>query len=298
MVADGLDSPTEFEVVMATAFLFFKAKNPDYVVLEVGMGGIGDATNVIEKPLASVITSIGFDHMHVLGDTLAEIAVNKAGIIKAGCPVISNVKDHDAAAVIARKAYEAGSRLYDVSKIRCSTDWISPEGMQVSCKITEQCRKLGDSCDWERERFTMDDGCNKAVRHFFVQLYNKGLIYRGNRLINWCPQCGTSLSDAEVEHEDQTGSYWYFRYPGADGGEGIVVATSRPETMFGDVAIAVHPSDERYKDLVGKNVILPLVGKEIPVITDIYPDPEKGTREARAWPQPSALCWRSIRCWP
>ena len=151
-------------------------------------------------------------------------------------------------------------------------------------KITKQCRKLGDSCDWERERFTMDEGCNKAVRHFFVQLYNKGLIYRGNRLINWCPQCGTSLSDAEVEHEDQTGSYWYFRYPGADGGEGIVVATSRPETMFGDVAIAVHPSDERYKDMVGKKVILPLVGKEIPVITDIYPDPEKGTGAVKITP--------------
>ena len=135
MVADGLDSPTEFEVVMATAFLYFKAKNPDFVVLEVGMGGIGDATNVIEKPLASVITSIGFDHMHVLGDTLAEIAANKAGIIKKGCPVISNVKDHDAAAVIAKKAYEMGSRLYDVSKIRCSTDWISPEGQQVSCEL-------------------------------------------------------------------------------------------------------------------------------------------------------------------
>ena len=151
-------------------------------------------------------------------------------------------------------------------------------------KITKQCRKLGDSCDWERERFTMDEGCNKAVRHFFVQLYNKGLIYRGNRLINWCPTCGTSLSDAEVEHEDQTGSYWYFRYPGADGGDGIVVATSRPETMFGDVAIAVHPSDERYKDLVGTNVILPLVGKEIPVITDIYPDPEKGTGAVKITP--------------
>ena len=104
MVEDGLESPTEFEVVMATAFLFFQAKNPDFVVLEVGMGGIGDATNVIEKPLASVITSIGFDHMHVLGDTLAEIAWNKAGIIKEGCPVISNVADHDAAAVIAKKA--------------------------------------------------------------------------------------------------------------------------------------------------------------------------------------------------
>ena len=135
MVADGLDSPTEFEVVMATAFLYFKAMNPDFVVLEVGMGGIGDATNVIEQPLASVITSIGFDHMHVLGDTLAEIAWNKAGIIKEGCPVISNVSDHDAAAVIAKRAYEMGSRLYDVSKIKCSTDWISPDGQQISCEL-------------------------------------------------------------------------------------------------------------------------------------------------------------------
>ncbi len=135
MVEDGLDSPTEFEVVMATAFLFFKSQNPDIVVLEVGMGGIGDATNVIEEPLASVITSIGLDHMHVLGDTLAEIAVNKAGIIKKGCPVISNVTDHDAAAVIAKRAYEMGSRLYDVSKIKCAVDWISPEGQQVSCEL-------------------------------------------------------------------------------------------------------------------------------------------------------------------
>ena len=125
----------------------------------------------------------------------------------------------------------------------------------------------------------MDEGCNKAVNHFFVQLYNKGLIYRGNRLINWCPQCGTSLSDAEVEHEDKKGSYWYFRYPAADGvsrpdgdfdyeGDGIVVATSRPETMFGDVAIAVNPEDERYTNMIGKTVILPLVGREIPVIAD------------------------------
>ena len=135
MVDDGLDSPTEFEVVMATAFLYFKSQNPDIVILEVGMGGIGDATNVIEKPLACVITSIGFDHMHVLGDTLAEIAWNKAGIIKEGCPVISNVADHDAAAVIARKTYETGSRLYDVSKIRCSVDWASPEGQQVSMEL-------------------------------------------------------------------------------------------------------------------------------------------------------------------
>ncbi|MGC2873132.1 valine--tRNA ligase [Ihubacter sp. mB4P-1] len=152
-------------------------------------------------------------------------------------------------------------------------------------RITRQCRKLGDSCDWSRERFTMDEGCNKAVRHFFVHLYKQGLIYRGNRLINWCPQCGTSLSDAEVEHEDKNGQYWYFRYPAAEeGGKEMVVATSRPETMFGDVAIAVHPSDERYKDMVGKKVILPLVGREIPVIADPYPDPEKGTGAVKITP--------------
>ena len=152
-------------------------------------------------------------------------------------------------------------------------------------RITKQCRKLGDSCDWERERFTMDEGCNRAVRTLFVQLYEKGLIYRGNRLRNWCPQCGTSLSDAEVEHEDKNGKYWYFRYDAAEeGGEPMVVATSRPETMFGDVAIAVHPDDERYKDMVGKKVILPLVGTEIPIIADPYPDPEKGTGAVKITP--------------
>jgi len=152
-------------------------------------------------------------------------------------------------------------------------------------RITRQCRKLGDSCDWSRERFTMDEGCSKAVRTFFVKLYQKGLIYKGNRLINWCPSCGTSLSDAEVEHEDKNGLYWYFRYPAAEeGGRDMVVATSRPETMFGDVAIAVNPSDERYKDMVGQKVILPLVGKEIPVIADPYPDPDKGTGAVKITP--------------
>jgi valyl-tRNA synthetase len=117
-----------------------------------------------------------------------------------------------------------------------------------------------------------------------VRLYDKGLIYKGNRLINWCPDCGSVLSDIEVEHEDKNGSYWYFRYPGADGGEGIEIATSRPETIFGDEAIAVHPSDERYKDLVGKTVILPIVEREIPVIADEYPDPEKGTGAVKITP--------------
>ncbi len=152
-------------------------------------------------------------------------------------------------------------------------------------RITRQCRKLGDSCDWERERFTMDEGCSKAVRTFFVKLYKKGLIYRGNRLINWCPSCGTSLSDAEVEHEDKDGLYWYFRYPAAEeGGKDMVVATSRPETMFGDVAIAVNPEDDKYTDMIGQKVILPLVGKEIPIIADPYPDPEKGTGAVKITP--------------
>ena len=151
-------------------------------------------------------------------------------------------------------------------------------------KITEQMRKLGNSCDWERERFTMDEGCNRAVRAYFVRLYEKGLIYRGNRLINWCPRCGTSLSDAEVEHVDRSGTYWYFRYPGADGGAGIVVATSRPETMFADVAIAVHPEDARYGALVGTQAIIPLTDRRIPIIADPYPDPEKGTGAVKITP--------------
>lgn len=156
---------------------------------------------------------------------------------------------------------------------------------EYGSRITKQCRRLGDSCDWSRERFTMDEGCNHAVRKYFVELYKKGYIYRGNRLINWCPDCGTSLSDAEVEHEDKKGFYWYFRYPAAEkGGKDIVVATSRPETMFGDIAIAVNPEDERYKDIVGEKVILPLVGREIPVIADPYPDPEKGTGAVKITP--------------
>ncbi|MDR0356984.1 MAG: valine--tRNA ligase [Clostridiales Family XIII bacterium] len=151
-------------------------------------------------------------------------------------------------------------------------------------RITEQQRRLGNSCDWERERFTMDEGCNKAVVEFFVRLYEKGLIYRGKRMINWCPVCGTSLSDAEVEHEDIAGNYWYIHYPSADGGKGIVVATSRPETMFGDVAVAVRSDDERYKDLIGKDVILPIAGRKIPVIADPYPDPKKGTGAVKITP--------------
>ena len=148
---------------------------------------------------------------------------------------------------------------------------------QYGNRIINQIKKLGCSCDWERERFTMDEGCSKAVREVFVNLYNKGLIYRGNRIINWCPCCATALSDAEVEYAEQAGNFWHIKYPVKDSDEFVIIATTRPETLLGDTAVAVNPEDERYKDLVGKTLILPLVGREIPVIADDYVDKEFGT---------------------
>ena len=144
-------------------------------------------------------------------------------------------------------------------------------------RILEQLKLLGSSCDWDRLRFTMDEGCSKAVRHVFVKLYEEGLIYRGERIINWCPHCKTAISDAEVIFEEQQGSFWHLRYPLADGSGYIQLATTRPETMLGDTAVAVHPEDERYKHLVGKNVILPLVNKEIPIVADEYVEMDFGT---------------------
>ena len=144
-------------------------------------------------------------------------------------------------------------------------------------RIISQLKKLGASCDWERERFTMDEGCSKAVREVFVNLYDKGLIYRGHRIINWCPHCLTALSDAEVEYKDQPGSFWHIKYP-IKGEDGYVeIATTRPETMFGDTAVAVNPDDENTKHLIGKTLILPLVNREIPVIADDYVEIGFGT---------------------
>ena len=144
-------------------------------------------------------------------------------------------------------------------------------------RIVEQLKTLGCSCDWERERFTMDEGCSKAVREVFVTLYEKGLIYKGNRIINWCPNCTTALSDTEVEHEDQAGHFWHIKYPVKDSDEYVIVATTRPETMLGDTGVAVHPDDERYQHLIGKMVILPLMNREMPVVADEYVDKEFGT---------------------
>ena len=145
-------------------------------------------------------------------------------------------------------------------------------------RIVEQQKKLGSSCDWSRSRFTMDEGLSKAVRHVFVSLYKKGLIYKGSRIINWCPNCVTALSDAEVEYQDKPGNFWHIRYP-IQGEEGryVIVATTRPETMLGDTGVAVNPNDERYKDIVGKKCILPLVGREMPIVADDYVDMEFGT---------------------
>ena len=150
--------------------------------------------------------------------------------------------------------------------------------------IENQLKQLGISCDWDRERFTMDEGCSKAVEEVFINLYKKGYIYKGSRIINWCPKCKTSLSDAEVEHEEQEGHFWHIKYPIVGTNRFLEIATTRPETMLGDTAIAVHPDDERYKDLIGKNVILPLVGREIPIVADYYVDKEFGTGAVKITP--------------
>lgn len=155
---------------------------------------------------------------------------------------------------------------------------------QYGGRIIEQLKKLGSSCDWDRERFTLDEGCNKAVREVFVNLYEKGLIYRGERIINWCPHCKTSISDAEVEYEEQAGHFWHLRYPFVDGSGYLELATTRPETLLGDTAVAVNPNDERYKDLIGKELDLPIVHRKIPVVADDYVEMDFGTGVVKITP--------------
>ncbi len=150
--------------------------------------------------------------------------------------------------------------------------------------IVEQLKKLGSSCDWDRLRFTLDEGCSKAVEEVFIKLYEKGLIYKGSRIVNWCPVCQTSISDAEVEHEEQAGHFWHINYPIVGMDRCLEVATTRPETLLGDSAVAVHPEDDRYKDLIGKKVLLPLVNREIPIIADEYVDREFGTGVVKITP--------------
>ncbi len=225
-------------------------------------------------------------HMgHALDNTLQDILIRwkrmqgydtlwLPGTDHAGIATQIKVEEHLAEEGVNR--YELGREKF-LEKV---WDWKE----EYHQRIVNQLQKLGVSCDWSRERFTMDEGCSRAVKEVFVSLYEKGFIYRGNYIINWCTRCHTALSDIEVEHEDEEGTLTHMKYPFAEGEGYIVVATTRPETMLGDTAVAVHPEDERYKDLVGRTVILPLINREIPVIADSFVDPEFGSGAVKVTP--------------
>jgi valyl-tRNA synthetase len=185
--------------------------------------------------------------------------------------------------VVDKLREEEGKTKQDIGReayMERAWDW----ALTYKTRITSQLKKLGASCDWSRERFTMDEGCNQAVNEAFVNLYEKGLIYKGSRIINWCPTCKTALSEAEVEYAEQQGHLWHIRYPLASGDGYLVVATTRPETMLGDSGVAVNPDDDRYRHLVGKTVILPLMNKEIPIVADEYVDMKFGTGAVKMTP--------------
>jgi len=231
-------------------------------------------TIVIPPPNVTGMLTMG----HVLNNTIQDILIRKARMEgKEACWIPGT--DHASIATeskVVKMLQEKGIQKKDISRdefINHAWEWKEKYGGI----IINQLKKLGCSCDWERERFTMDEGYTKSVLHTFVKLYEKGLIYRGHRLVNWCPVSKSAISDEEVFHREINGHLWHFRYPVLDSEETLIVATTRPETMLGDTAVAVHPDDERYKDLVGKKVKLPLVGREIPIIADEYVDPEFGT---------------------
>ena len=226
-------------------------------------------------------------HMgHALDDTLQDILIRwkrMDGFEALWIPGTDHASIATEVKVVNRIKEETGKSKYEVGReefLRRAWEWKDEFGG----KIVNQVKKLGASCDWDRERFTMDEGCNKAVTKFFIKLYEEGHIYRGNRIINWCPDCKTTLSDAEVEHEDQEGSFWHIKYPIKDSDEFLEIATTRPETMLGDTGIAVHPEDERYAHLVGKTAILPLVGRELIIVADEYVDKEFGTGAVKMTP--------------
>lgn len=236
---------------------------------------------VIPPPNVTGILHMG----HVLNNTIQDTLVRynrmtgKNTLWMPGC-------DHAGIATqnkVERKLQEQGLTREDVGRekfIEMTWDWKNKYGGI----ITEQLRKLGASLDWDRERFTMDEGLSHAVRKIFVDLYNDGLIYQGEYMVNWCSSCGTALADDEVEHEEQDSHLWHIKYPVKDSDEYVIIATSRPETMLADVAVAVHPEDERFKHLVGKSLILPLVGREIKIIADDYVDREFGTGALKITP--------------
>ena len=225
-------------------------------------------------------------HMgHALDNTLQDILIRfrrMQGRATLWLPGTDHASIATEAKIVASMA-EEGLKKEDLGRekfLERAWDWKRTYGG----RIVEQLKKLGSSCDWDRERFTLDEGCNKAVNEVFVRLYEKGLIYRGEKIINWCPTCLTSISEAEVEYEDQQGHFWHVRYPFSDGSGYMNIATTRPETLLGDTALAVNPNDERYKDVVGKTVILPLVKREIPVIADDYVEMDFGTGVVKITP--------------
>lgn len=225
-------------------------------------------------------------HMgHALDNTMQDILIRMKRM-QGYCALWLPGTDHASIATeakIVEKMAEEGISKEDIGRegfLERAWEWKK----QYGGRIVEQLKKLGSSCDWKRERFTMDEGLSRAVVEVFVRLYEKGLIYRGERIINWCPKCGTTISDAEVEYEEQNGHFWHIRYPVKDSEDFVEIATTRPETLLGDTAVAVHPEDERYKHLIGKTVILPLMNREIPVVADTYVDREFGTGVVKITP--------------
>jgi len=226
-------------------------------------------------------------HMgHALDNTIQDILIRwkrMSGYNALWVPGIDHASIATEVKVVAKMA-EEGLKKEDIGRegfLKRAWQWKE----QYGGIILNQLRKLGSSCDWDRVRFTMDDGCSEAVLETFLRLYNKGYIYKGEKLINWCPKCMTTISDAEVNHEDKAGHFWHIKYPIAgEKGKFVELATTRPETMLGDTAIAVHPDDERYKSIIGKKAILPLVNREIPIIADSYVDREFGTGVVKITP--------------
>jgi len=222
---------------------------------------------------------------HALDETLQDILIRwrrMQGYEALWLPGTDHASIATEAKIVAAMAAEGLSK-EDLGRekfLERAWDWKAKYGG----RIVDQLKKLGSSCDWDRQRFTLDEGCSKAVKEVFVNLYNKGLIYQGERIINWCPHCMTSISDAEVEYEEQAGHFWHLRYPLSDGSGWVQLATTRPETMLGDTAVAVNPKDERYQSLIGKSVTLPLVGREIPIVADDYVDMDFGTGVVKITP--------------
>ena len=253
-------------------------------------GCFKSSVNKDKKPFTIVMPPpniTGQLHMgHALDDTLQDILIRwkrMDGYESLWIPGTDHASIATEVKVVDRIKQETGKTKYEVGReefLKKAWEWKDEFGG----KIVNQVKKLGASCDWDKERFTMDAGCNKAVTKFFVKLYEEGHIYRGNRIINWCPDCLTTLSDAEVEHEDMEGFFWHIKYQIKDSDEYLEIATTRPETMLGDSGIAVHPDDERYAHLVGKVAILPLVGRELPIVADEYVDKEFGTGAVKMTP--------------